>query len=99
MLHTLSAVCAEYIGTKTAVQIRSHAQKFFNKLEKKKEAGELPAKGTASRQHSAAVWQDVVCWLQCAVLRVVVPLGETKMSSNSLLTWRSPGSPTCCVSH
>ncbi|WIA38463.1 hypothetical protein OEZ86_001786 [Tetradesmus obliquus] len=34
----------EHIGTKTAVQIRSHAQKFFNKLEKKKEAGEAPDK-------------------------------------------------------
>eukprot|EP00775_Hariotina_reticulata_P005420 gene5420-5653_t len=34
----------EHIGTKTAVQIRSHAQKFFNKLEKKKEAGEAPEK-------------------------------------------------------
>eukprot|EP00878_Enallax_costatus_P018553 GHUV01019535.1.p1 GENE.GHUV01019535.1~~GHUV01019535.1.p1 ORF type:complete len:342 (+),score=118.51 GHUV01019535.1:138-1163(+) len=34
----------EHIGTKTAVQIRSHAQKFFNKLEKKKEAGETVEK-------------------------------------------------------
>jgi hypothetical protein len=36
---------AEHIGTKTTVQIRSHAQKFFNKLERKKEAGEAPAEG------------------------------------------------------
>lgn len=36
---------AEHIGTKTAVQIRSHAQKFFNKLEKKKEAGENVEQG------------------------------------------------------
>mmetsp|Transcript_40589 Transcript_40589/g.90222 ORF Transcript_40589/g.90222 Transcript_40589/m.90222 type:complete len:1163 (+) Transcript_40589:155-3643(+) len=30
----------EYIGTKTAVQIRSHAQKFFSKVERQKETGE-----------------------------------------------------------
>jgi hypothetical protein len=35
----------EHVGTKTAVQVRSHAQKFFNKLEKKKEAGEQIAQG------------------------------------------------------
>ena len=35
----------EAVGTKTAVQIRSHAQKFFSKLEKKKEAGEATTAG------------------------------------------------------
>lgn len=30
-------VLAEHVGTKTAVQIRSHAQKFFTKIEKTKE--------------------------------------------------------------
>ena len=30
---------AEHIGTKTAVQIRSHAQKFFSKLEREQAAG------------------------------------------------------------
>ena len=30
---------AEHIGSKTAVQVRSHAQKFFSKLEKQKAAG------------------------------------------------------------
>jgi hypothetical protein len=45
MLNLLCCILAEHIGTKTAVQIRSHAQKFFNKLEKKKEAGEVPDKG------------------------------------------------------
>ncbi|CAH8319087.1 unnamed protein product [Eruca vesicaria subsp. sativa] len=33
----------EHIGTKTAVQIRSHAQKFFTKLEKEAEAKGIPA--------------------------------------------------------
>ncbi|CAH2039186.1 unnamed protein product [Thlaspi arvense] len=32
----------EHIGTKTAVQIRSHAQKFFSKLEKEAEAKGIP---------------------------------------------------------
>ena len=30
---------AEHIGSKTAVQVRSHAQKFFSKLEKQEAAG------------------------------------------------------------
>lgn len=34
-------VCAEHVGSKTAVQIRSHAQKFFTKIEKSKEAGSI----------------------------------------------------------
>ncbi|KAF2577612.1 hypothetical protein F2Q68_00000009 [Brassica cretica] len=33
----------EHIGTKTAVQIRSHAQKFFTKLEKEAEAKGIKA--------------------------------------------------------
>ncbi|CAN8310949.1 unnamed protein product [Cochlearia groenlandica] len=32
----------EHIGTKTAIQIRSHAQKFFTKLEKEAEAKGIP---------------------------------------------------------
>jgi hypothetical protein len=48
MLTMLCCLPAEHIGTKTAVQIRSHAQKFFNKLEKKKEAGEVPDKGVCT---------------------------------------------------
>lgn len=32
----------EHIGTKTAVQIRSHAQKFFSKLEREASAGGVP---------------------------------------------------------
>ncbi|KIY93094.1 hypothetical protein MNEG_14869, partial [Monoraphidium neglectum] len=35
----------EHIGTKTAVQVRSHAQKFFNKIEKNKEQGGRAAHG------------------------------------------------------
>lgn len=30
---------AEHVSTKTAVQIRSHAQKFINKLERNKDSG------------------------------------------------------------
>ncbi|EFJ10155.1 hypothetical protein SELMODRAFT_29451, partial [Selaginella moellendorffii] len=36
----------EHIGTKTAVQIRSHAQKFFSKLEKEQATGSI-VPGTA----------------------------------------------------
>lgn len=48
LIFKLLLLSAEHIGTKTAVQIRSHAQKFFNKLEKKKEAGQQPDKGRHS---------------------------------------------------
>ena len=34
-----SRCLAEHIGSKTAVQVRSHAQKFFSKLEKQEAAG------------------------------------------------------------
>jgi hypothetical protein len=60
MLYTHHALLllAEHIGTKTAVQIRSHAQKFFNKLEKKKEAGEAPDKGACLLEQQLAVMQS-----------------------------------------
>jgi hypothetical protein len=48
MLKPVCVCFAEHIGTKTAVQIRSHAQKFFTKLEKKKESGQQPDKGRAN---------------------------------------------------
>ena len=38
-LTDISPRFAEHIGTKTAVQIRSHAQKFFSKLEREQAAG------------------------------------------------------------
>ena len=37
--HCAPCRLAEHIGTKTAVQIRSHAQKFFSKLEREQAAG------------------------------------------------------------
>ena len=47
----MESVCrAEHIGSKTAVQVRSHAQKFFSKLEKQEAAG-IKAEGV--RQHDA----------------------------------------------
>ena len=42
---------AEHIGSKTAVQIRSHAQKFFSKLEKQEMSG---AKG-----EGAFAWESI----------------------------------------
>ena len=42
---------AEHIGSKTAVQVRSHAQKFFSKLEKQEAAG-VKQEG-AHRQYDA----------------------------------------------
>lgn len=48
MPHAPNLHPAEHIGTKTAVQVRSHAQKFFNKLERKKEAGEEIAEGVCA---------------------------------------------------
>lgn len=42
---------AEHIGSKTAVQIRSHAQKFFSKLEKQEMSG---AKGEGAREDELA---------------------------------------------
>jgi MYB-related transcription factor LHY len=51
----LSAVHrAEHIGTKTAVQIRSHAQKFFSKLEKQELSG-AKAEGTCPRCFEVSV--------------------------------------------
>ena len=38
-VHDAPRPLAEHIGTKTAVQIRSHAQKFFSKLEREQAAG------------------------------------------------------------
>ncbi len=40
---------AEHIGTKTAVQIRSHAQKFFSKLEREQAAGNTSGTRAAPR--------------------------------------------------
>ena len=31
----------EHVGTKSSIQIRSHAQKFFSKIDKEKAAGRL----------------------------------------------------------
>lgn len=36
------APVAEHIGTKTAVQIRSHAQKFFSKVSQPSRAQKIP---------------------------------------------------------
>ena len=41
----LTLVPAEHIGTKTAVQIRSHAQKFFSKLQREQSANRGPGEG------------------------------------------------------
>lgn len=36
---TLLHFSVEHVGSKTAVQIRSHAQKFFDKVERTKDTG------------------------------------------------------------
>lgn len=53
MYPNLAALPAEHIGSKTAVQIRSHAQKFFSKMERRKEAGdsEIPGALPAPMRH------------------------------------------------
>ena len=53
----------EHIGTKTAVQIRSHAQKFFSKLEKQEASG-AKAEGAALRAalscHTMHAWAEAL---------------------------------------
>lgn len=74
---------AEHIGTKTAVQIRSHAQKFFNKLEKKKEAGEAPDKGVCLSDQL----EGVAGMLATASLPAAAAAGDRQLLCLQELFW------------
>ena len=93
---TLPACCRtwkrieDHIGTKTAVQIRSHAQKFFSKLEKEQAAG---AKG-AAHLFSIRAGSDV---LHLQHLPACLLLVEGKRALSSTCT--SCSVVACCLTH